>query len=212
MRIKVVLLTIIVIFIIMIIIRNIILYTDTMHIKKMKEVDNRYQILEEMTQYIADISAKNNVKLIPTYGTLLGLVREREILKHDFDTDFALMEDDWKRLRDVLKSQDIYTFEETKILWHRKMILKHVSGLSSDISLLYEKDKTVDMDTFIAFSGSGMRNGSFLWKTPTRVKFDKNMVLPLKPTPTKYGGLYYPNNVDKLLEYWYDDWKTPLEY
>jgi hypothetical protein len=122
------------------------------------------------------------------------------------------LEEDWNKLLDIFRHEKAYKLEETKVLWHNKIVLKHPTGLSSDISILHEYKNTMGVNVFLAFDKSGIRNGSFLWKTPTRVNFDKKNVLPLKETSTKYGKVYFPNKEDKLLEYWYGDWQTPVEY
>jgi len=48
------------------------------------------------------------------YGTLLGYVRERKIIKGDLDLDFGIMvEDDKKSLEKLLRSEDIFLIQRT---------------------------------------------------------------------------------------------------
>ena len=179
---------------------------------KLKTIENRYDILEEMTLYINNIVEKNDIKLIPSYGTLLGLEREKKILEHDYDSDFFIIEDDWSKLKNVLEKEDKYKLKILNILWHKKLLLIDKSGISMDLCILHNNNKTLDLNMFLAFSKNSSKNGSFLWKTPTRVKFKKDMFLPLQKKSTKYGEFYFPNKTDELLTYWYDDWKTPVVY
>jgi hypothetical protein len=181
-------------------------------ISRLKKIDNRHDILERMTVYINELATKNGINIIPAYGTLLGLVRDNKILDHDYDTDFFLFESDWNILKSILEKENRYKLEIINILWHKKMILKDKSSICMDLSIIKNNKNSIDLNVFLAFDRSSPSTGTFLWKTPTRVKFDKKWFLPLRKKSSAYGDFYFPNNIDAILTYWYDDWKTPVIY
>ena len=45
---------------------------------------------------------KNNINFSLIYGTLLGAVRENNFIKHDEDTDLAMLDEDKQKLLDIL--------------------------------------------------------------------------------------------------------------
>ena len=207
---------IIIIFII-IIIYNIIIYDNNekqkKNIKEKRKIPEkeRVDILENMLTYIAKISEENNIKIMPSYGTLLGLIRENQIIKHDYDVDLFLFEDDWKKLKNIFSKDDEYKFEYNDILWHRTFhIISKKRNIKADFLILYEKRNTVNLDVFLSFSNSGPLDGSLDLRSPFRGKFKKNDILPLERKTTKYGDVYFPKNPENLLVKWYgEDWKTP---
>jgi len=40
---------------------------------------------------VNDLSRQHSVDVYPTFGTLLGLIRDGRLMKHDFDMDFAIL-------------------------------------------------------------------------------------------------------------------------
>ena len=52
----------------------------------------------DLLSKLLDVCAKNNLKIYPIYGTLLGLVRDGGYIKGDDDIDVALMRDDYDKL------------------------------------------------------------------------------------------------------------------
>lgn len=205
------------ILIFIIIIYNICIYNynenQKNNIKEKRKIPEkeRVEILENMLTYITKIAEENNIKIIPSYGTLLGLIRENEIIKHDYDLDLFLFEDDWKKLKNILSNEEEYKFKEKDILWHRKFnIISKKRNIETDFLILYEKRKNVTLDVLLSFSNTGTLDGSLNLKSPFRGDFKKNDILPLEKKTTKYGDLYFPRNPENLLVKWYGkDWKTP---
>ena len=47
-----------------------------------------------MLFYVLRLTTENDIEIIPSYGTLLGLIREQEIIRHDYDVDLYLFEEE----------------------------------------------------------------------------------------------------------------------
>lgn len=210
--------TFLIILILMIVIFNIsiMIYAryEKSSIEKLKAIPETVRIgtLETMTYHIIKLAQENDIKIIPSFGTLLGLVRDKGIIKHDYDVDIFLFEEDWLKFKDIMKNDISYTFEETNILWHRKFkIYDNINkDLSVDFFVLYEHKNNIKQDVLLSFSDGGVRDGSLNITSPFRNTFSKTDILPLKEQETKYGNLYFPNNPENLLVKWYgEDWKTP---
>lgn len=57
--------------------------------KKIKKLhDIGYDILEEL----GDLTSKNNIMGFCTYGTLLGAVRDKALIPHDYDIDYGIVD------------------------------------------------------------------------------------------------------------------------
>ena len=56
---------------------------------------------EETLRDAVEVGKNLNVKPFLLYGTLLGYVREGSFIKHDFDIDLGLLEEDFKRKDEI---------------------------------------------------------------------------------------------------------------
>lgn len=182
-------------------------------IEKRKNIslDIRYPILEDLINYASEKAEENNIKLIPSYGTLLGLIRDQEIIRHDYDIDLFLYEEDWLKFKEIMKKVKKYKFKETNVLWHHKYeIYDEKTELGIDFSRVYKNNKEIKLDVLLSFTNGGVRDGNLEWKSVWRKKFKKDIFEPLEKKDTKYGDLYFPNKSEEMLEIWYgNDWKTP---
>ena len=64
-----------------------------------------------------ELLIENNIKLIPSYGTLLGLIRDQEIIKHEYDIDLFLFEEDWLKLKKIMKENNRNKIKEKIGIW-----------------------------------------------------------------------------------------------
>jgi len=191
-------------------------YAANVEIKRLnriKKIDEkiRYPILEDLLKFASEKAEENNIKLIPSFGTLLGLVREKEIIRHDYDIDLFLYEEDWFKFKKIMKENNRYKYKEINHLWHHKYgIYDEKTELGIDFERIYNSNKEIKLDVFLSFTGSGVRDGEIIWKEAFRKKFKKDIFEPLEKKDTKYGSLYFPNKSEELMEIWYGkDWRTP---
>ena len=59
----------------------------------------------EMLKCLDAICRKNNISYWIDFGTLLGAVRHQDFIPWDDDVDISVLEEDYGRLRDVLKKE-----------------------------------------------------------------------------------------------------------
>ena len=191
-------------------------YAASVEIKRLnriRKIDEkiRYPILEDLIKFASEKAKENDIKLIPSFGTLLGLVREKEIIRHDYDIDLFLYEEDWFKFKKIMKENSRYKYKELNHLWHHKFqIYDEETELGIDFERIYNSNNEIKLDVFLSFTGNGVREGNILWKEALRKKFKKDIFEPLEKRDTKYGALHFPNKSKELLEIWYGkDWETP---
>lgn len=127
-------------------------------------------------------------KAFVAYGTLLGLVREGQLLAHDDDIDFGVLEEHWEH---VLASPFPGFRRMQEVHW--ELSLEHVAtGLVVDF---FRFDKTPDGRLARAYSDQGIHE----------YHFPEELVAPLG----KMGGLSAPADPEGFLAHHYGDWKTP---
>ena len=184
------------------------------NVKELRKIpeQERYDILENMLAYVLSVTKENDIEIIPSYGTLLGLVREKQIIRHDYDVDLYLFEKEWKTLKDIISKEDRYLFHETNILWHKKFKIydRNRPNVSTDFFVLYEGKNIVKQDVLLSNGIEGVKDGNIDMKSPFRIKYEKDDFFPLNKKPTKYGDVHFPNKPENLLVKWYgDNWITP---
>lgn len=69
----------------------------------------------EMLKCLDAICRKNNISYWIDFGTLLGAVRHQDFIPWDDDVDISVLEEDYGRLRDVLKKElpENYVFQDS---------------------------------------------------------------------------------------------------
>lgn len=172
--------------------------------KRLSRIPGRYAILEEMARDLIAACNQEGITLIPSYGTLLGLHRDRAIIGHDYDCDFWIPAHQLCKAWKTIKNMDKYKAKRLNILWHSKLILKHSSGLHTDI-LLIKSDSRTGTTRENVFYGGSLRH-------PTVKKYRRDWVFPLARRETKYGEVWFPSQTEQLLIRWYGDWEKPVVY
>ena len=57
--------------------------------------------LYEIMGYLHDLCAKNDIKYMLDSGSILGAVREGDIIKHDTDIDISMTDQNYKKLQNI---------------------------------------------------------------------------------------------------------------
>lgn len=159
-------------------------------------------------QALMDLCNAHGWTLCPTYGTLLGIVREDSLIGHDFDLDLMLIDDgSWElaQLIDVLLSAG---FEVLRSFLY--------DGWIPEIAIVYQK---VQIDLYFSRE-SDERSVSYWFEKPkgwsdpdpdifVPVRTICSSYLPLRSDP-KWGVV--PVNARQLVEELYgEDWQIPLK-
>lgn len=156
---------------------------------------------------IQDIFLKNNIFCFLTYGTCLGMIREKEIISHDLDTDIGILAEDWKF--DLLRQFTEAGFTILQIFGmfnYGCEIALAKNGVKTDIMFFYKKDNYV----WNALWKNGCRNGEsdIIKHTYRKGIFD---VLAFKQFNT---GEFFrvPQDFEEyLIRVYGDDWRIPVK-
>lgn len=133
---------------------------------------NEKQKIESYRKYnmsilddISKLSIDNNYKLICAWGTLLGIIRDNELLPWDDDLDFILLNDgdfSWKIFDSVMRKNGFWLyreFEEDCQIVEKSYKKK---GVLCDVRIWddYDKDRIIKGDYF-KLDGQEYPNGKY---------------------------------------------------
>jgi hypothetical protein len=147
-------------------------------------------------------STQMNKIIIPFYGTLLGIVREKCFIKIDNDIDMLwisngsnkkeILEDYNNVLNQCKKDGFFRSLGRTLIGQHRMQL----------------KDFNTVIDTYIAWIDKEKN----LWTTPYGVICNISEVLPLQIGILHNQEILIPCNSEKIVSLLYKDWQNPKQY
>jgi phosphorylcholine metabolism protein LicD len=180
------------------------------------------EMLMDIPQPFCDENAKDFAKLIlstilqkaieqdiPLYannGTLLGIIRDDDILSWDTDIDIAILEKEATKydielfISNSLKSISDTKFKLTKIINKNNQILSY--------KIDFYKKNVVPFPISIEYMGI---DEEFVIELVSlgQFKVPKKFVLTLDTTRFNNTTIYIPNNVEKYLQYIYGNWQIP---
>lgn len=165
------------------------------------------EIAKENLLEVQKIFIESGVICFLAYGSCLGMVREKDIMDHDLDTDVGIMADDWNF--DFLRQ---FTEAGFKILNIFGMfnygceIALGKNGVKTDVMFFYkDKDKVWN-----ALWRNGCRNGQadMIKHTYNRMLFDKVKELEFK---TGEKLLVLSKYEDYLIRVYGEAWKVPVK-
>lgn len=161
---------------------------------KMNTLKNLYYII----QHVGQIS---NTQPFMLYGTLLGKVRLDNILCHDFDVDYGIMDENFesfsKALHEFLENDTDYEIRKVDTFGYNFLHIIHKStSLSADIS------------TFKILPNSKIQRNvpNFYSKHILKecvAKYPVSWILPLRQVIFLGKPTFVPNNPDELLKCYY---------
>lgn len=173
-------------------------YKKDIKVRRETPTNQRLDILKNLYKIICE-SSENN-KLFIVYGTLLGKIRNNDLICYDFDLDFGIMNENYKKIKEMikkkLKNNNEYKFIDKDILFWKSFTIVH------------NKTK-INADIF-CYNYSGNK----IWRSVPEVyskfylgekihKMDRDWVLPLKESEFLNHKIFIPNKPDMLLKNWY---------
>lgn len=166
--------------------------------RKNVDVNLRMAILKKMFDEIVDIANNNSINLFIIYGTLLGKIRNNDLICYDYDLDFGVLLEHFCKLKNIIKTNfskkykiEIY---DNPLMKYIKIIDKKTL-LSADISS-FDYNDTHIWRQIIPYYAQYI-DGECIFKMPIK------WILPLKKTIFLNKQINIPNDYMKLLKCYY---------
>ena len=188
------------------------------NIKKLKPSSEKLiPNLEIGIKKISDIFLllnKNGIKCLPAYGTLLGLIRENNLLPYDNDVDTWIMDENLNRLHeDILNTIQKKFFPKAQYMRIRKYCLPEnkFCEFRKPVTItvtFYFADKTLFRIDFFLLC----KSGAYYYNTDSQVELFR---LPtylfdtIKYFKVSGRNLLVPSRSDEILTTIYGDWRVP---
>ena len=161
-------------------------------------------ILEKTLNILNDIP---DVQAFADFGTLLGIIREKGLLKHDLDIDTA-----------VLGKPNLYRYVTMIMERHGyKLYREYIIGDKVVEQSYYYKDARVDIN-YYEYRNNGVNTWLF-YRDPSKkyynnerniVRMDYSLVNYVKKIKIQGRDLYIPDNYERLLvEKYGENWRVP---
>jgi len=155
-------------------------------------------LIQDMKDLSIFIKKTFNLDVYLIYGTLLGAIREKDFLPHDYDVDFAYMSKQ-TNITNIL--HEFYGI--AAILKNHDLLVKTCQTGQLHVNLL---DKKNIIDLWTSFS----INDKFYLIPLFDGNIKSSIILPLKSLTFRSADFLIPNKPDMILDATYFNWKTPL--
>ena len=153
---------------------------------------------------LVDILNKNNIPYFIDFGTLLGIVRDQELIRWDDDIDLTCYLNDCERILEAL-SEFVETYSDDATVWKYR-IIKDLKGGKSSIVLDFEDYKKNILSFSLDIWLLSFINGKAV---QTMNKCDEQHFLVSETIKYKNHLLTVPNQYKKYLEHTYGEWQVP---
>ena len=169
------------------------------------DVKKRISLLTEMYKEINSLLINNDIKLFLIYGTLLGKIRENKIICYDYDLDFGIKNNEYKKTKNLLLNN----------LNKNKYKLKFINFFNIKfINIIHIKSKlNIDITAFKNNSEKVWRSVPHLYSiyymNECKGKYPIDWIYPLKKTKFLGQTTYIPNNYHQILKCYYKDYNIP---
>lgn len=156
---------------------------------------------QELKNTVDFFESKFNLKVYPVYGTLLGIVRDKDFIAHDTDMDMAYLSN-YHTPEEVSKE-----FRQLCEQLNQYGILMKSFEPPSHIHI-YSPSKQIRFDMWISWMDN---NNKYYLAWIFDGEFDSSLVLPFNKTIFKNQEFLLINDYEKFLDFVYGkDWKNPI--
>lgn len=155
--------------------------------KDMKEIEEYFKSELDLTIY-------------PVYGTLLGIIRDKDFIGWDTDIDLAYLSKYHTNGEVINEFNELCKFlEEKKLLLYRIKTMSHLH--------VYSPSKTLKVDLWISWIDK-KNNYHLVWTVGGDI--DGSMILPFKTVEFKNQIFTQMNDPERFLNAHYGNWKVPV--
>lgn len=144
------------------------------------------------------------------FGTLLGVVRNNGVIEHDFDMDFAILDEDLIGLEILFSNLEKKGYKKTREFYYDGKLVEYsysYKGLNIDFVIYRKNDLGIECETIAYmqdFTGKITNVESYRYDLP----FDGVVEFMIDD-----NKVYIPKNSHYYLSVMYgDDYMTPIEH
>jgi hypothetical protein len=175
-------------------------YIYSIHKRRNVHSNKRRKILIELYNIIIDAAEATNTKPFLIYGTLLGFVRNKDLICYDYDLDFGIENVQFsiisKYLNNYIKNFPEYQLVNKIILGYNNIEIIHTNTtLSADISGFSIKNNMYSRDVPKLYSKYYLKEKF--------VEYPKEWIVPLQGIHFLNRNTYIPNIPKNLLNCYY---------
>ncbi len=154
-------------------------------------------ILKKIFNDFIHISKISNTNIFLIYGTLLGKIRNNNIICYDFDLDFGILFNIFKKYLILFyKNNNKYIVKNKSFLWYHNIEVIHKkTRLSADISSFSIHGNKISRDVPALYT--------LFFLKECKAYYPLNWFFPLKPVSFLDKTVFIPNNSNKLLQCYY---------
>lgn len=166
-------------------------------------------------KYIDALLSANHIKHFVIYGTLLGCVRNKDIIPYDYDFDFGIMLEDKAKILALKLAPDYLIYEPTGTTYSKTSNFRDAETTAKcSLKVYYKNEPVGDLYMYTRTTDGYMQR----YDPANKVLFWPMSVFPAVLTDTlDYGFIRdykvpIPNHAVCLLEYFYGPmWTTPIK-
>jgi len=166
---------------------------DKVRIRSKEELESREKCFLE----IVDVFEKNNIDFFIQAGVVLGARRDNYFIKWDWDVEFGIFEENFKKNHDLIKEE---------LLKKNFKIYHEIKGLKDNkIDVIKDFGPKSTVYEILSWRYSWIKKKYHRWYINIPSKFFRE-----KHTINFLGKeIHCPGPVDEYLSYQYGDWQTP---
>ncbi|MCX2683307.1 hypothetical protein OQH60_05685 [Campylobacter sp. MIT 21-1685] len=106
--------------------------------KTTQKLPMRYKDAKEALRDLAVLLEKNGIEMFLISGLFLGAIREKNILKHDYDLDVGIDAMNLETLQNIFSSSPVWTLKNTR--YKGGIQANHSNGVYVDVFFHYEEN------------------------------------------------------------------------
>lgn len=166
--------------------------------------------------YMTDVLSYYKIPYYVVYGTLLGAVRDNDIIKYDYDFDLGCNVDDYARLiklNNVIERDGYHLVpaESIGVDYQNSSINRRIWRVS--LKVMYMDQEVGDVYLYKKFSDGlnrrfDAKSGTYFWPASTYPSWFTDQLSIVK---IRGRSFFAPRDPEILLQHWYGkSWRTPL--